>query len=48
VQGGAYQPDRDAGPWLDFCLRAHLEQAQGRGRATRYVASDELRARLLK
>lgn len=30
VQGGAYQPERDATPWLRFCVRAHLEQAQRR------------------
>ena len=28
VQGGRYQPDRDATPWLRFCITAHLEQAQ--------------------
>jgi Fic family protein len=27
VQGGSYQPDRDAGPWVQFCVQAHLEQA---------------------
>jgi Fic family protein len=30
VQGGSYQPDRDATPWLRFCVRAHIEQAQHR------------------
>lgn len=30
VQGGSYQPERDASPWIDFCLRAHVEQAVGR------------------
>jgi Fic family protein len=30
VQGGSYQPDRDATPWVDFCVRAHLDQARRR------------------
>jgi Fic family protein len=30
VQGGRYQPDRDAGPWVRFCVRAHAEQAHRR------------------
>lgn len=30
VQGGAYQPERDAGPWVRFCVRAHVEQARRR------------------
>lgn len=30
VQGGSYQPDRDATPWVDFCLSAHVEQAEQR------------------
>lgn len=30
VQGGSYQPERDAGPWVDFCIEAHLEQAKRR------------------
>ncbi|HWY90922.1 MAG TPA: Fic family protein [Solirubrobacteraceae bacterium] len=30
VQGGSYQPDRDAAPWVQFCVRAHLEQARRR------------------
>ncbi len=30
AQGGSYQPDRDAGPWLRFCVDAHIEQAQRR------------------
>jgi len=28
VQGGAYQPGRDATPWVRFCVGAHLEQAR--------------------
>jgi Fic family protein len=30
VQGGTYQPDRDALPWIEFCVEAHLEQARRR------------------
>src|SRR3954447_4301629 len=30
VQGGSYQPDRDALPWVEFCVRAHVEQARRR------------------
>jgi Fic family protein len=30
VQGGTYQPERDAGPWVDFCVQAHIEQARRR------------------
>jgi Fic family protein len=30
VQGGSYQPDRDAAPWVEFCIDAHLEQAERR------------------
>lgn len=30
VQGGSYQPRRDATPWLRFCVTAHLEQARVR------------------
>ena len=30
VQGGSYQPDRDATPWIDFCIEAHLTQARRR------------------
>lgn len=28
VQGGRYQPDRDAAPWVRFCVAAHIEQAK--------------------
>jgi len=27
VQGGTYQPQRDAVPWVRFCVAAHIEQA---------------------
>ena len=27
VQGGSYQPQRDARAWVDFCIDAHLDQA---------------------
>lgn len=30
VQGGSYQPKRDASGWVDFCVRAHLDQARQR------------------
>ncbi|UTI65177.1 Fic family protein [Paraconexibacter antarcticus] len=30
VQGGSYQPARDAGPWVRFCIAAHLEQVNQR------------------
>jgi Fic family protein len=30
VQAGSYQPDRDAGPWVRFCINAHIEQARQR------------------
>jgi len=30
VQGGAYQPDRDATAWVRFCITAHVEQARAR------------------
>jgi Fic family protein len=30
VQGGSYRPERDARPWVAFCIDAHLEQARRR------------------
>lgn len=30
VQGGTYQPERDAKPWVEFCVQAHIEQARRR------------------
>jgi Fic family protein len=27
VQGGSYQPERNAEPWIEFCVRAHVDQA---------------------
>jgi Fic family protein len=30
TQGGSYQPQRDATPWVAFCLDAHLAQARRR------------------
>jgi Fic family protein len=30
TQGGAYQPGRDAGPWVRFCVNAHIDQARQR------------------
>jgi Fic family protein len=30
VQGGSYQPGRDATQWITFCIHAHLDQARHR------------------
>ncbi len=30
VQAGSYQPERDARPWVELCLRAHIAQARRR------------------
>lgn len=30
VQGGSYQPQRDATPWVTFCVEAHISQAHQR------------------
>lgn len=30
VQAGRYQPERDATPWIAFCIEAHVEQARHR------------------
>jgi Fic family protein len=30
VQGGRYQPKRDASPWVMFCVQAHTQQARQR------------------
>jgi Fic family protein len=30
VQAGSYQPDRNASPWVEFCIEAHLVQARRR------------------
>jgi Fic family protein len=30
VQGGSYQPRRDATPWVEFCVEAHIAQARQR------------------
>jgi Fic family protein len=30
AQGGSYQPERDASGWIEFCLDAHIAQAQRR------------------
>lgn len=50
VQGGSYQPDRDATPWVRFCVEAHVEQARRRlaqlaEAAGRWAVLDELVAR---
>ena len=39
VQGGRYQPSRDALPWVEFCVGAHLEQAGQRLRQIEQAAS---------
>lgn len=39
VQGGSYQPDRDASPWIDFCIEAHLAQARRRLEQIEHAAS---------
>jgi hypothetical protein len=28
VQGGSYRPERDAAPWVRFCVTAHVEQTR--------------------
>jgi Fic family protein len=30
VQAGRYQPERDASPWVAFCVQAHIQQARQR------------------
>lgn len=30
MQGGSYQPGRDASPWIRFCVQAHIDQAERR------------------
>jgi len=47
TQGGAYQPDRDASSWVDFCIAAHLAQATRRlsqveAAAARWTALEKL------
>ena len=47
VQGGSYQPDRDASPWVRFCISAHLQQARERldqiaAATARWTALEEL------
>ncbi|MGO9750781.1 MAG: Fic family protein [Solirubrobacteraceae bacterium] len=47
VQGGSYQPRRDASSWVGFCVSAHIEQAKQRlalvARATaRWAALEQL------
>jgi len=45
VQGGRYQPRRDAGAWVEFCVSAHLAQARQR---LRQVAEAAARWRYLE
>jgi len=47
VQGGSYQPKRNATPWVRFCIAAHIQQARQRldqiaAAATRWAALEEL------
>ena len=47
VQGGSYHPERDAAPWLAFCIDAHRVQARQRlatldRAARRWAALEEL------
>lgn len=47
VQGGSYQPDRDASGWVSFCVEAHLAQARQRlaqikAAAARWASLEEL------
>jgi Fic family protein len=47
VQGGRYQPERDASEWVEFCIDAHLVQArrrldQLREAAARWTLLEEL------
>lgn len=47
VQGGSYQPGRDATPWVRFCIAAHLQQARQRldqiaAATARWAALEEL------
>jgi Fic family protein len=47
VQAGSYGPERDAGPWVRFCVAAHIEQARQRldqlaRAATRWAAHERL------
>jgi len=37
VQGGSYQPERDAGPWIEFCVQAHVLQARRRSAQLAYA-----------
>jgi Fic family protein len=47
VQGGHHQPDRDAAPWVRFCVAAHIDQARSRlelisAAGTRWTSLEEL------
>ena len=39
VQGGSYQPKRDATPWISFCIEAHVVQARRRLRQLQEAAA---------
>jgi len=38
VQGGSYQPERNAEPWIEFCAQAHIDQALRRSAQLRDAA----------
>ena len=47
MQGGSYQPARNATPWVRFCIAAHIQQARERldqiaAAAKRWAALEEL------
>jgi Fic family protein len=50
VGGGNWQPDRDARPWVRFCLLAHYRQASTLVRRTREIQKlwDELEAEVAR
>ena len=39
AQGGSYQPDRDASAWIEFCVEAHVDQAQRRLKQVKQAAA---------
>lgn len=39
VQRGSFSPKNDAAPWVEFCLRAHIDQAKARISVIEFAAS---------
>lgn len=39
VQRGTYSPTNDPTPWIEFCVKAHLEQAEARGKVIEIAAN---------